>query len=155
MGYIFILRHGPTHHNLDKPLNKKKFLKIVNKIIRKIEKYGTIEKIYSSPISRCIDTAEIIAKNIGINDIKKTKNLKGCDPIKEKVKYTKKNSYEFGKYLRNKRGNILVVTHSSVLRDVLQGLSGDYIKHFEIEKASLTIYNTKEKRFIKFNIGWH
>lgn len=153
MRYIFILRHGPAikkHHN--KILNKKLFNTIAPYIAQTILKFGDVGIIYSSPIPRCMDTAKILNKFFRTT-LHKEKKLLRCD---SKIGCSRRlrNSSKFGKKILKKTKNVLIITHSSVLRGVINGACGHDINKFKVKRASLSIYDKQYNKFILFNQGW-
>jgi broad specificity phosphatase PhoE len=147
MVYIFILRHGPTDNNV---LNVKKFKKMKKNIIDTIKFHGNVKKIYTSPYSRTRETVELL-----IDDLKvETYNIKKIYNRCEKLEYDdacNNRAWAAGYSLRKKKENILIVTHSSIIRKLLEGISKKKISRFYIKQAALFIYDTNAHDFILFN----
>jgi broad specificity phosphatase PhoE len=151
MGYIFIVRHGPTHKdNLDIITYHNYFVPQIKDII---SNYGNISYIYTSPIERCKNTASILAKALNLSDDKiiMTDDLLRFDRKIECSCITKHRTKRFGHRLRSKKENILIVTHSSVIKYILEGISHTKIKKFYVNKGSLTVFDNSKDRFIDFN----
>jgi broad specificity phosphatase PhoE len=75
MGKIFIVRHGQDEDNAQKILNGRRNRSLtdlgkkqVKKIAGELKSYN-IQVIYSSPLKRAVQTAQIIAGESGIKDI--------------------------------------------------------------------------------------
>lgn len=155
MGHVFIARHGPTHKD---ELDIKQYHKVYAPQIKKmINKYGNVTRIYTSPIERCIHTAKILAKYLDIphNEIITSNYLLRHDAKNESNELAKERAREFGHMLYYTETNILVVTHSSVLRHILEGVTNTNIKNFYINKGSLTIYDTINNDYLEFNHKWN
>ena len=64
--YIYLIRHGITQGNLDGKYIGQTNLSLCPEGKRRIEQfcadgvYPDVEKVYSSPLARCLETAEII-----------------------------------------------------------------------------------------------
>jgi broad specificity phosphatase PhoE len=149
--YIFVARHGPSRDN---ELLEREYVKsYAPKITKAINRYGGITKIYTSPINRCADSAEILGEFLNVNNIVITDNLarfEGNDGDMRK----KERAIAFGKSLRNSNENILLVTHSSIMRHVLAGLYNREVNSFYVNDASLTIFDSKKQGFELFNKDW-
>lgn len=154
MGYLFILRHGPVvRKNHHRELDHNEYKKIVHRIVRIINKYDNVDIIYTSPIDRCIDTAVILNKYFDVR-IKKTDNLLRCGEGQVKCSKRLRNCKKFGKKIARYDDNVLIVTHSSVIRGVMNGVSGKKIKKFKVNRASLTIYDKDREKFVVYNKGF-
>jgi len=157
MSYIFIARHGPTHNDeLDIQTYRDFFAPKIRNLINTITNNVGIERIYTSPIARCKKTAKIIANSLNIprDLLLKTDALLRFDQERECSCITKKSARSFGHILRESTKNVLLVTHSSVLKYVLEGLSHTSIKKFYVNKGSVTVYDTSTNAFIDFNHDW-
>lgn len=153
MGYIFILRHGPTttvDNNDEKILDKQKFKKVIPHIVSTISKYCYLDVIYTSPIDRCIETAKMLNKYLNTdiqlkNDLLRCTDAETCDARLKEV-------YKFGHTLTHtKNKNILIVTHSSVVSGIIGGLLGYEIEKLEKKKSSISIYDRNNGKFILIN----
>jgi len=170
MGYIFILRHGPTHSN--EKLNLKKMYNFCPHIINKLLMYGGVDIIYTSPIERCKDTANIIRSILNIKKKKLivTKYLRRIDDD-ESILSIQRRTAEFGynilnmyknivyksssnSNIKNKDKNILIISHSSVLKYVIEGIIDSKLSNIYFNTASLTIYDYKNDELIDLNIKW-
>lgn len=78
-------------------------------------------------------------------------NLLRLDRNREDKTVTKRNAMSFGRSIHNSNENILVVTHSSVLKYVLEGLNNRKMNNFHINTASLTIFDVNRRKFDMFN----
>lgn len=73
---IFFVRHGETDFNKNEIFQGSEVDKILNsngvlqseKTGLYLKKYGLFDKIYSSPLSRAIETANIIKKHTNFNE---------------------------------------------------------------------------------------
>jgi broad specificity phosphatase PhoE len=81
MGKIFVVRHGQDEDNANLLLNGRRDRpltalgrKQAEAAAQKLKKYH-IDSIYSSPLKRAFETAQIIAKELGISRIQKDENL--------------------------------------------------------------------------------
>ncbi|VBB18898.1 histidine phosphatase family protein [Yasminevirus sp. GU-2018] len=149
MGFVLVARHGPTFKD---ELDRDKYInEYVSQIKEILDKYGPITKIYSSPIDRCKQTAKILAKEIGVKSVHIKNELLRFDPERECTCVTRKKAIMFGYNQRNSDENILIVTHSSVLRHVLEGLRLKSIDRFYVNKGSITVFDKEEKEFVLFN----
>jgi len=151
MGHIYIARHGPTHHD---KLDTETYGKVyVPKISKTISTYGAVTCIYTSPIERCVKSAQILARKLGLTDDKiiKTDELLRFDRSIECSCITKARATKFGRKLRKSKENALIVTHSSIIRHILSGLAQTYFKRFYINEGSVTIFNNKTKKILELN----
>lgn len=151
MGHIYIVRHGPTHHDkLDSNAYRKQYAPQIKNIINK---YGNVTRIYSSPIKRCMKTARILAKELGLSrsSVIATDDLLRIDSYLERTYITKQVTERFGRKLRKSKENVLVITHSSVIRYVLEGLSKTNINKFYVNEGSITVFDNNQKKFVDFN----
>ena len=150
MTYIFIARHGPTiKKNGEKLLDEKKYKRVTPYIGKIISKFGVVDIIYTSPMDRCINTAKIL-NQIFDTTIHKREELSGS-VSKKNYNNQSHNCFEFSKKVSKIDKNILIVTHSSVLRSALKGVCGYDVKEFHVNEASLSIYDKKHNKFILFN----
>lgn len=157
MSYIFIARHGPTHNDeLDTDIYRNYFAPKIRNLINTITHSIGVNRIYTSPITRCKKTAKIIANSLDMSRdlILKTDALLRFDQERECSCITKHSARSFGHILRESTENVLLVTHSSVLKYVLEGLSHTSIKKFYVNKGSVTVYDTSTNSFIDFNHDW-
>ena len=60
-----------------------------------------------------------------------------------------------GKKFKKMRNNTIIITHSSIILDILRELSGEYIEKFKIHTAALFVYDTEKKGFIIFNESFY
>lgn len=155
MGYIFVLRHGPTdgHENL----YKKKFLKLIPSITNHITDYcnpNDIESIYTSPIERCKDTARILAKVFNINEIKKKKYLHRWNGKRETREDANNRVRKYGKYIQKKYTdkNIILITHSSVYRALVESLYHHKVPHQKLHKAALSVIDLNSGELSEYNL---
>jgi broad specificity phosphatase PhoE len=154
MGYMIILRHGPTKND-EISLNKKIFKKAAPKISKKILSYGKIDKIYISPLKRCRQTIRILRKYLKIDNAM----------IEEKEQLIRWNSgseihdmvtYRVDKFInslkkKDKDKNVLIITHSSIIMPLLELIADIDTTDLHIEDISLTIYDTNLESFYEFN----
>ena len=157
MGYIFVLRHGPTdgHENL----NKKKYFKLIPSITQHITRYcgpDKIQSIYTSPLDRCKDTADILAELLKIKNVKKEKYLhrwngRHNDETREEANNRVK---KFGKHIRkhDNKENIILITHSSVYRSLVESLYGHKVRHQKINKGALSIIDLDTGKLKEYNL---
>lgn len=89
MTRIFFLRHGEANNDKLTSIGKKQAKKIVKQL-----DYENIAKIYCSPLDRCKQTADIIAKKLNldveiINDLKERTKI--LSPVNEQEKEVNEN----------------------------------------------------------------
>jgi broad specificity phosphatase PhoE len=157
MGYILIARHGPTDdNNLDVEKYLDRYVPQIKKLINKID-YIDIDEIYTSPIDRCSESAYILGKALKIRKkhIYSRNELLRIDNDRECYCITRKNATGFGDFLRDIDRNILLITHSSVMKYIFSGLSHTKIHNVHIHTSSLSIFDTITQQFILFNHKWN
>lgn len=154
MGYIFIVRHGPVYYkNNEEWLDRKEFRKILEPLAEYIEKYGDIDEIYTSPLERCYSTAKLLKRKLRIENLYKDERLLRKGTIDD-TRSAFERVYNFGRKFRHSDKNILIVSHSSVLSKLIEGVTDtDHIKT-KYCKASLTIYDTEKEEIVAFNKCW-
>jgi len=176
--YLFIVRHGETKANkkdidagpLDYPLTKKgvKEVSFIAKTISKLK----ITDVYSSPVFRAVQTAEILARPHKL----KVKILEELTEAKLKSEFigkkgrhhiltspgafaeTNKDILErTGKAIeiikKEEDGNVILVSHGDVITAMLEGIverkaSTESYYVFHSEPASLIIVEVKNKPFL-------
>jgi broad specificity phosphatase PhoE len=184
LDYLLVVRHGQTEANekgieagpLKYPLSKNG-RKEVRHISRKLAgvKVGAV---YSSPILRAVQTAEILARPHRLN----VKTLEDLTEAKIKPEFVGKKGrhhilespedyLETYAELRGRiakaidvikakeRGNVIVVSHGDVITAMLEGVverredSRYYVMH--AEPASLSIVEMKTRPFLaEYNYRW-
>lgn len=154
-GIIFIVRHGPTH---DDDLCFPEMSRIIDDVTNFINENneGKIRKVFTSPYERCDKTASMLMKKLNINPKRKEKTdeLSRIQSY-EKWSDTHARGYRYGKHISNKYKdkNVIVVTHSSILLDVVKGVVRDQsIKKEYLHPCSVTIIKNGE--ITTFNKGW-
>lgn len=176
--YLFIVRHGETKANkkdinagpLDYPLTKKgvKEVSFIAKTLQKVR----IDAVYSSPVFRAVETAEIVARPHKL----KVKTLDELTEAKLKPQFVgKKGRYhiltspeafaETNRDLMERtskaieiirgsvKGNAIVVSHGDVITAMLEGIverkvSTEKYYVFHSEPASLSIVEVKNRPFL-------
>jgi broad specificity phosphatase PhoE len=176
--YLFIVRHGETKANkkdidagpMDFPLTKKgvKEVQFIAKALSKVK----ISAVYSSPVFRAVETAQILAKPHKL----KVKTLEELTEAKLKPEYIGKegrhhiltNPEAFqetnsdiiartGKAIeiikQETEGNVIVVSHGDVITALLEGIverkvSTEKYYVFHSEPAALSIVDVKDRPFL-------
>ena len=159
--HIIFLRHGDTNRNqtLNYYKYNKKAIKISKKIFTIINENSIVQPIifYSSPEKRCIDTLNLLKKNLikrGITNeikIKINKNLirwnkKGSEPRQD----SKDRALKYGKRLKNffkiqYNSIILYCTHSSILQSIIEGINDENPGY--LNEGAMFYYNVENKNF--------
>jgi len=183
--HLFVVRHGQTEANekgieagpLDYPLNKKgrKEVRFIAKMLSGVE----IKAVYSSPVFRAVQTAEILARPHKVK-VKTLENLteakikpefvgkKGRHHILESPEAFLETYDELAKRITKvmdiikakERGNVLVVSHGDVITTMLEvvverRMDGKRYYVMHAEPASLSIVEMKTKPFlIEYNYRW-
>lgn len=155
MKYIFIMRHGPTKHDI---IQVDKFKEIIDKIRLRLQNYEPIDKVITSPITRCVKTSQIL-KEAGIFNVEPeiTNKLKRISSNNFNKNDKKKKAVQFGKSIiekYNSVNNLLIITHSSVIKSLIEGITDKKISDEYYHEASLTIFNCETKRIEFNNINW-
>jgi broad specificity phosphatase PhoE len=157
MGYIFILRHGPTDKSEN--LQGDKFIKMLPNIKKVIGKYcgdNKIKCIFTSPVERCMDTSKLVAKKLDVKKVKEEDGLRRCDREKnEKCSDANKRARKYAKFIKKKlkyKHNIILVTHSSVYKKIVEELYGHDLPKTRLHKASLSIVDLENSKLCEFNI---
>jgi len=157
MGFIFIMRHGPTKNYNIKTASLKK---IIPRIAKEINSYGKIDVVITSPITRCVETSKMVMEYMKINQDKLIIN-----DILQRVK--KGESWDechlrgvnIGKNMlsivqNDNMNNILIITHSSILKSIVEGATGKLKDDEHLHATSLTIFNHTTKKLLFYNKGW-
>jgi broad specificity phosphatase PhoE len=153
MTFIIILRHGPTIRG--EKLDKEKFSIIINELCDTINDICHVKYIYTSEFSRTIDTAKMIMHQLDVDECIKKERYNRLDKRTEcECKYMKRIR-SIGKKLKNSNKNTLVITHSSIILDILREISNFHIKKFKIHTAALFVYDTEKEEFILFNESFY
>jgi hypothetical protein len=159
--HIIFLRHGDTNRNQTLNYDKynKKARKISKKIFNIINENSIVQPIifYTSPEKRCIDTLNLLKKNLikrGITNeikIKVNKNLirwnkKGSEPRQD----SKDRALKYGKKLKNffnSQYNSIIVycTHSSILPSIIEGINNENPGY--LNEGAMFYYNVENKNF--------
>jgi len=183
--HLFVVRHGQTEANekgieagpLDYPLNKKgrKEVRFIAKMLSGVE----IKAVYSSPVFRAVQTAEILARPHKVK-VKTLENLteakikpefvgkKGRHHILESPEAFLETYDELAKRITKamdiikakERGNVLVVSHGDVITTMLEvvverRMDGKRYYVMHAEPASLSIVEMRTKPFlIEYNYRW-
>jgi len=183
--HLLVVRHGQTEANekgieagpLDYPLTKKgrKEVRFISKMLSKVE----IKAVYSSPVFRAVQTAEILAQphELKVNTLedltevkikpefvgKKGRHhilespeafLETCDELEKRI------TRAIGVIKAKERGNVIVVSHGDVITTMLEGVverrmdaKRYYVMH--AEPASLSIVEMRTRPFlIEYNYRW-
>lgn len=168
MTYIFVIRHGPVYYDSTgtELLDVLSFKKILPKILSYISKYSRINKIYTSPVSRCELTGNMIAKHYNHCDLKtKVELLRRPRGSPEPYCCAHERGYNFGKKIRKNmissyetrtnKSNIMIVTHSSMYQSVVEGVIGHKLNEhgdIYINDTAITVYNVLKRKIEDFNI---
>jgi len=134
--YVILIRHGDkgkhdskTNYSVPGPELSKLGIK-QSKFVAKELSYAPVNKIFTSPMRRAIQTSEIIGKKIGISleildsfyefrDLAGKKKLRGKEFSQENKRYAKLIN-QFNKLLRDNPGRVLVFcTHYRVVQYIL------------------------------------
>ena len=176
--YIFVVRHGETKANrkdidagpLDYPLTKKG-IKEACYIVKTVSKIK-FSAVYSSPVYRAVETAEMLARPYKL----KVKTLEELTEAKLKPEFIGKKGRhhiltapeafsESNKELlertmkaveimrRGSDGNVIAVSHGDVITAMLEGIverqvSDEKYYVFHSEPASLSIIDVKDRPFL-------
>lgn len=155
-GTIFIVRHGPTH---DDDLCVREMKKIINSVTKFIQNNknedAKIHKVLTSPYERCDQTASLLMEKLNISG-KRKQQTDRLSRIQNSEKWSDVHTrgYEYGKFLRSRYRdkNIMIVTHSSLLLDVVKGVVRDReLKKQYLHPCSVTVI--KNGKLIVFNYG--
>ena len=174
---IFLVRHGkPEKSNVWLGKMDVHLLEEEKERLRKLAsefKNKEIKRIYSSPMKRAFETAEVIAKEIGvevfiseeftamdhgnatgktIEEIKKMEKIEGGETLEE----VRERSIKKLKEIVEEDSNVIIVTHNRVIKEILGWIvdasfegclrfKTDYGKYTEIE------YNSGKFRILKIN----
>ena len=184
LDYLFVVRHGQTEANekgieagpLDYPRSKKgrEVVKVISRTLSGV----TIHAVYSSPILRTMQTAEILAQPHGLK-VKKLEDLteakikpeffgkEGRHHILESpeafletyAQLRKRIAKAIGVIKARERGNVIVVSHGDVITAMLEEVverrepKSYYVMH--AEPASLSIIEMKARPFlVEYNYRW-
>ena len=156
-GNIIIIRHGPTH---GEEICIKELNNIIGNIINCINDNCTTEihKIYTSPYDRCKITTKYLMDGLNI------KKRRTCHQLSRKENFdtwtdVHERGYNYGKFIRkkykNSEKNIIIVTHSSILIDIIKGIlkiKNSDRESIYIHPCSLTIINDTDIK--EFNKHW-
>jgi len=133
-------------------------LKIINNVTDYIEENnnGKIHKVFTSPYKRCDETASLLMEKLNVNPKRKKQSnqltrIQGIEDWND----VHIRGYKYGKHISSKYGdkNVIIVTHSSILLDVVKGTIKDRnLKKEYLHPCSLTII--KNGKLVKFNKGW-
>ena len=149
---ILFIRHGQTQYNAefrwlgstDNPLceNGKKELLEKKHII---EKYKPIQKLYCSPMKRCVETAEIYFNQMNIEIIDDLKERCFGDFEGKKYEELKDNHYykEFNKKMDFALGS-LTERENKVIK-YLYGIDGEQLTHDNVGK----LFNVSKIRILQ------
>lgn len=174
MTTLCIVRHGETDWNTEGRfqgieeirLNEKGRQQAVD-CTRYLKKFNW-DVIVTSPLSRAIETANIISKEIGVQEVtvitglierdfgsaagllpedRKNKFKDGIIPDAEPKEQTKKRSMDTLKLIDElyTDKNIIVITHGGIINSIMNVLEPDFdFKKIKIQNASITILNGSE-----------
>lgn len=151
MGYIFVLRHGPTYKQ---KLKTDKFEQKANDIVNYIKEFCKIDKIYTSPYKRCVQTTNIIRKLLNVSDIIVTKELMRANLKKETKDDVDLRAYKYGNTFRKIDENILIITHTSIIKPFVEGLCLKKLDQTYLHTACLSIYDSNRKTLEEYNKQW-
>jgi len=161
---VFVLRHGHVKRN--KSIDEKKYNKQANKNVQiikdimRLSKINTAELVFlCSPFKRCLETASIIIHKLKkINpkiktSIEKDENLTRWDR-KESRQYSFDRSRKYGKeikktLLEEKNKFYFLVTHSSVIFTVVEGITNIEIPHKELKAGAIFVADFKDNKIVK------
>ncbi len=155
-GKIFIMRHGPTKNDI---LQTNKLSSYIDNIAEFINDNDGIDCVLTSPIDRCNQTATILIDKLNMNiKEKKIKHELLRKQPDETENEKNERGYTYGEYLRKKykkiNKNVLIITHSSILFSIIEGIIGNSNFHREkLHHCSLSITNNRD--LILFNKGWN
>jgi broad specificity phosphatase PhoE len=156
-GSIIVIRHGPTHKE---HVCQNEMRNIIGKIADYIKKNcnGKIHKILTSPYERCEQTTTFIMRELNMDVNKKESSIKlSRKQTFESLPESHDRGVAHGEYIRseckNTGKNIILVTHSSILIDIIKGAANNntIIKDY-IYPCSLTIIQNDD--IVVFNKGW-
>lgn len=154
-GMIFIVRHGPTHGD---DICMKELTYIIDDVANFIAKNnnGKIHKVFTSPYERCDITSSVLMDKLNINSNRKEKtDYLARKRSNDKWSDVHTRGYGYGKHIgtKYKNKNVILVTHSSILLDVVKGVVGDdNLKKQYLHPCSVTIIKNNE--IVSFNKGW-
>lgn len=171
---IYIVRHGQTDSNKNRQLMGQRIDESLNKIgIRETEKLSKslvgedFDIIFSSPLKRALETAEIINKNFNI--LIKTDNRlkerdfgslsgKSWDEIESETSWNAHDDDRAQKYNYSSFGGETVGEVRTRLLSFLENIKKEYknkkvliVAHGGIMKLMQNIYKTKEEIFTPKN----
>jgi broad specificity phosphatase PhoE len=185
LDYLLVVRHGQTEANekgieagpLNYPLSKtgRKEVRFISRALSRVK----VNAVYSSPVLRAVQTAEILAKPYRL----KVKTLEDLTEAKLKPEFIGKKGrhhiiespecyLETYAQLRarvtrvmdtikaRERGNVIAVSHGDVITAMLEEVvqrrvnAGYYVMH--AEPGSLSIIEMKTRPFlIEYNYRWN
>jgi broad specificity phosphatase PhoE len=156
MGFIFVLRHCPTIEDHDESVDGRFLEDFAPRIAHFINQICHIDIIYTSPLKRCTKTAIAIEKYIHSGKVLQTEQLNRWNSHGyETRRLANIRAYNFGyslySQIHNSNRNVLIITHSSILGTVVQGISGLNMDIMHIYDISLSLYDANHNKLIFYN----
>jgi hypothetical protein len=167
--YVVVLRHGPTHSN--ESINYDSFVKFIANLIVYLKNFlinkgidiSTITpKIYSSPYSRCVNTAKFVASHLEVLGNKKipvqiNSGVTRWDIGKETREKSIERSFSYGDKIYKKVNLIngdelrIYITHSSIIPSLISGIVGKKLKKIKLHTFCLSIIDINDRKLEVFN----
>ena len=168
--YVIVLRHGPTHSN--ESINYNSFVNFTSDLVVYLNNFllsngldiNTITpNIYSSPYTRCMDTAKLITSYLQVIrnnkkiDVKSNSGIKRWDMKNETREKSIQRAKDYGQHIYEKVSSksndevSIYISHSSIIPGLISGIVGKKLKKFRLYTASLSIIDINNREMEVFN----
>ena len=168
--YVVVLRHGPTHSN--ESINYNSFVNFIAELVVYLNNFlntkgldikNITPKIYTSPYTRCMDTAKLVASYLEVIrnnkkiSIKSNSGITRWDMKNESRDKSIERATSYGNHIFEKANSIendevcIYISHSSIIPALLSGIVGKKLKKFKLHTASLSIININNRELEVFN----
>lgn len=168
--YAIILRHGPTHSN--ETIDYNNYINFFSSIVIYINKYllnfnidikNINIKIFTSPYTRCYDTAKLLSSHLKIikkhGDIKISKydDISRWNSKRETREQSISRGNKCGNHIYEKLINSdnnelnIYISHSSMIPALISGMMGKKLKKIKLHTACLSIINISDRQLEIFN----
>lgn len=168
--YVIVLRHGPTNSN--ESINYNSFVNFTSDLVVYLNNFllskgldiNTITpKIYTSPYTRCKETAKLITSYLEVIrnnkkiDVKPNSDIKRWDMKHETREKSIQRARAYGNNIYEKvnsssdNGVYIYISHSSIIPNLISGIVGKKLKKFRLHSASLSIIDINNREIEVFN----
>lgn len=168
--YVIVLRHGPTHSN--ESINYNSFVNFIAELVVYLNNFlntkgldikNITPKIYTSPYTRCMDTAKLVASYLEVIrnnkkiSIKSNSGITRWDMKNESRDKSIERATSYGNHIFEKINLIendeicIYISHSSIIPALLSGIVGKKLKKFKLHTASLSVININNRELEVFN----